>query len=92
MWLSDVRKSSLIPRDCKACQNKQNLTIYLYMCNVKVWFLLIQPSHYLFNERHVTLILCKGSIIIFNLHSDNRTSFLKLKTQTFHLKHDFQFK
>lgn len=54
----------------------------------KTIMLIKRLLHHLFNEKHVTLILCKGSIPIFNLNSNYGTSFLELKDkmQTLHFK------
>lgn len=42
-------------------------------------------THYIFDKKHVTLILCKGSIVVFNLQCNNGTSFLELKYKKKHI-------
>lgn len=42
-------------------------------------------THYIFDKKHVTLILCKGSIVVFDLHCNNGTSFLELKYKKKHI-------
>lgn len=39
------------------------------------------PSHHLFYENHVAIVLCKGSVLVFNLHCNDGTSFLELKNK-----------
>lgn len=51
------------------------MKIILLICSIPSSFMC---SH-LFNEKHVTLILCKGAILVFHLHGNDWTSFLELE-------------
>lgn len=80
-WLSDVRRSSETPRDSNACWFWEQ-TLYVsenwltIMQSTWKWFNFIP---YLFDEWHVLLILCIGTIFILYLNSNNRASILILQ-------------